>query len=68
MTDEFNRQLWELAKTSPDLQEALLNGKLKGKEREPYWLPKTDLRDAVFNLDEEARDKWLQVMKKPIMK
>jgi hypothetical protein len=64
MTDEFNRQIWELAKTSPDLQEALLNGKLKGKEREPYWLPKTDLRDAVFNLDEEARDKWLQVMKK----
>lgn len=64
MNDDFNRQLLELASTSPDIQEALK--KSFSTEGWGYSIPTGDICLDVFELSEKAqgRDIIVQAIKK----
>lgn len=64
MNDDFNRQLLELASTSPDLQEALKKSFTAGSCG--YTIPTGDICVDVFELSEKAqgRDFIVQAIKK----
>ena len=63
MNDDFNRQLLELASTSPDIQEALK--KSFSTEGWGYSIPTGDIRLDIFTEGREAhRDTLVQAIKK----